>query len=271
MVLARDARPQRDPGLPLRVAAASASTGIPIAASTLARLADTAAEPRAPWSRDALDNLLVPLSAGPTAVTESSRRWTAPGCGAGSSRNGARCDLPPRDQVHTWTVDRHLVETVSRASAFTTRVSRPDLLVLGALLHDIGRAEVAITASSAPNWLPGWGATGAVVSDVRLLSAIVRHHLLLPNAATRRDLQDPAVINDVVEAIGGDPVLLELLHVLPRPIRWPPAPGVGDWKATLIGDLVRRCRAMMAGEPEPEPEPVPGGTPFVCPRRRGAC
>ena len=34
-------------------------------------------------------------------------------------------------------------------------------------------------------------------------------------------------------------------------------PGVwGDWKATLIGDLVRRCRAMMAGEPEPEPEPV---------------
>ena len=43
VVLARDAKPQRDPGLTLRVAAASATTGIPIAASTLGRLAEAAA------------------------------------------------------------------------------------------------------------------------------------------------------------------------------------------------------------------------------------
>jgi [protein-PII] uridylyltransferase len=90
-----------------------------------------------------------------------------------------------------------------------------------------------------------------------MLSAIVRHHLLLPNAATRRDLQDPAVINAVVEAVGRDPVLLELLHVLAEADSLATGPGVwGDWKATLIGDLVRRCRAIMAGEPEPEPEPI---------------
>ena len=44
IVLARDARPQSDPALLLRVAAASAVTGLPIAVSTLSRLADTAPE-----------------------------------------------------------------------------------------------------------------------------------------------------------------------------------------------------------------------------------
>ena len=44
VILARDARPERDPGLILRVAAASATTGLPMAASTLARLTETAPE-----------------------------------------------------------------------------------------------------------------------------------------------------------------------------------------------------------------------------------
>ncbi|HEX9178519.1 MAG TPA: [protein-PII] uridylyltransferase, partial [Mycobacterium sp.] len=69
VVLARDARPERDPGLILRAAAASATTGLPLSASTLSRLAESAPELRTPWPREALNDLLVLLSAGPTAVT----------------------------------------------------------------------------------------------------------------------------------------------------------------------------------------------------------
>ena len=58
----------RDPGLILRVAAASASTGLPMAASTLARLGQSAPELRTPWPQQALKDLLVMLAAGPTAV-----------------------------------------------------------------------------------------------------------------------------------------------------------------------------------------------------------
>lgn len=267
VVLARDARPQRDPGLTLRVAAASAVTGIPIAASTLSRLADSAPELRTPWPRDALENLLVLLTAGPTTVTTIEALDRTGLWGRIFPEWGVVRDLPPRDPVHTWTVDRHLVETVSRTSAFTTRVSRPDLLVLGALLHDIGKGRGGDHSGM------GRGGDHSVIgaelaarvgerlglwpSDVRLLSAVVRHHLLLPVTATRRDLQDPATIRAVVDALGGDPVLLELLHVLAEADSLATGPGVwGDWKSMLIGDLVRRCRAVMVGEPEPQPEPI---------------
>ena len=258
VVLARDARPQRDPGLILRVAAASASTGIPIAASTLGRLADTAPELRAPWPRDALEDLLVLLSSGPTVVAcvealDRTGLW-----GRLFPEWGAVRDLPPRDPVHTWTVDRHLVETVARASAFTTRVSRPDLLVLGALLHDIGKGRGGDHSVIGAELAERVGTRlGLWPSDIRILSAMVRHHLLLPMAATRRDLQDPAVITEVVEALDGDRVLLELLHALAEADSLATGPGVwGDWKAALIGDLVRRCRLLMGGEPDLEPEPI---------------
>ena len=259
VILARDARPQRDAGLTLRVAAASASTGIPIAASTLGRLADTAPEVRAPWPRDLLDDLLVLLTAGPTTVTTVEALDRTGLWGRIFPEWGSVRDLPPRDPVHTWTVDRHLIETVSRASAFTTRVSRPDLLVLGALLHDIGKGRGGDHSVIGAELASRVGErVGLWPSDVRMLSAIVRHHLLLPVAATRRDLQDPATISAVVDAVDGDPVLLELLHVLAEADSLATGPGVwGDWKSTLIGDLVRRCRALMSGEPEPEPEPVP--------------
>jgi [protein-PII] uridylyltransferase len=123
VILARDAKPQRDPGLVLRVAAASATTGIPIAASTLGRMAEIAPELRAPWPRDALDDLLVLLSAGPTTVTTIEALDRTGLWGRIFPEWGAVRDLPPRDPIHIWTVDRHLVETVSRASAFTS--SRP--------------------------------------------------------------------------------------------------------------------------------------------------
>jgi [protein-PII] uridylyltransferase len=258
VILARDARPERDPGLILRVAAASATTGLPMAASTLSRLAAAAPELRTPWPRQALKDLLVMLAAGPATVATVEALDRTGLWGRLFPEWGAIRDLPPRDVVHIWTVDRHLVETVSRASAFTTRVSRPDLLLLGALCHDIGKgrggdhsvigADLAIQIGTRLGLWP---------SDIEVLSKIVRFHLMLPDTATRRDLQDPKTIAAVVDALDGDSTLLELLHVLAEADSLATGPGVwGDWKASLIGDLVRRCRLVMAGEPLPHPDPV---------------
>ncbi|WP_043809445.1 [protein-PII] uridylyltransferase [Rhodococcus triatomae] len=258
VVLARDAKPSKDPGLIVRVAAAAAQTGMPIGASTLGRLSDSAPELREPWPREALADLLVLLGSGPrmAAVVEALDRtglW-----GRLLPEWGAVRDLPPRDAVHTWTVDRHLVETAVQASAFTTRVTRPDLLVLGALLHDIGKGRGgdhsivgAELATQIGNRLGLWP------SDVSVLSAMVRYHLLLPDTATRRDLDDPATVQMVADALGHDVLLLELLYALAEADSLATGPGVwGDWKASLIGELVRRCRLVMAGEALPVPDPI---------------
>ncbi|MEZ0342611.1 [protein-PII] uridylyltransferase [Mycobacterium sp. pV006] len=258
VILARDARPERDPGLILRVAAASAVTGLPMSSSTLSRLVETAPELRAPWPRQALKDLLVMLAAGPSVVATIEALDRTGLWGRLFPEWGAVRDLPPRDVIHIWTVDRHLVETVSRASALTTRVSRPDLLVLGALVHDIGKGRGGDHSVIGAELATQIGTRlGLWPSDIDILSVVVRHHLLLAHTATRRDLADPRTIAAVVDAIGGDLVVLELLHALAEADSLATGPGVwGDWKASLIGDLVRQCRLVMAGEPLPRPDPI---------------
>ncbi|MCV7400487.1 [protein-PII] uridylyltransferase [Mycobacterium fragae] len=258
IVLARDARPQSDPALVLRVAAASAVTGLPIAESTLSRLADIAPELRTPWPREAFDNLLVLLTAGPATVAtiealDRNGLW-----GRLFPEWGAVRDLPPRDVIHIWTVDRHLAETAARARIFTTRVARPDLLILSALLHDIGKGRDTDHSVLGAQLATQVGTRlGMWPSDVEMLSKLVEHHLLLSKIATRHDLNDPQTIASVCEALGGDPVLLDVLHALTEADALATGPGVwSDWKASLVGDLVRRCRLAMAGEQLPQADPL---------------
>lgn len=258
VVLARDARPQRDPGLILRVAAASAQTGLPMSATTLNRLAEDAPELREPWPKDALNDLLVLLGSG-RGVIDAVEALDRTGLwGRLLPEWGAVRDLPPRDALHVWTVDRHSVETVAYASELSTRVSRPDLLALGALLHDIGKGRLEDHCVVGAELATHIGRRmGLWPSDVQILSALVRHHLLLPDVATHRDIDDPATVQYVVDALEHDPRRLELLHALAEADSLATGPGVwGDWKATLIGELVRRCRTVMAGEELPEPEPL---------------
>lgn len=257
IVLARDAQPETDPGLVLRVAAASADTGLPIGAATLNRLAG-ASELPTPWPREALDDLLVVLSAGPTTVAtiealDRTGIWERL-----LPEWAAIRDLPPRDVAHKWTVDRHVVEAAVHAAPLSTRVARPDLLALGALLHDIGKGRGVDHSVLGAEMTREIGARlGLAPPDIELLSKLARHHLLLPIVATRSDLNDPATIEDVSEALGRDPQLLEVLHALTEADSKATGPGVwSEWKALLVEDLVSRCRMVMAGEPLPQAEPT---------------
>jgi [protein-PII] uridylyltransferase len=78
--------------------------------------------------------------------------------------------------------------------------------------------------------------------DTGHLVRLVRYHLLLPDIATRRDLDDPASIDLVAEAVGSVG-FLDLLHALTEAdslatgsSAWSP------WKAELVEELVERVR-----------------------------
>lgn len=255
VTLARDAAASRDPALVLRVAATAARTGLPVAAGTLHRLADTAPELREPWPRPALGELLSLLGTGRQMVdvVESLDRtglW-----GRLFPEWGAVRDLPPRDRAHVWTVDRHLVEAAAQSARLTTRVARPDLLLVGSLLHDIGKGrgdDHSIVGESLAVQIGR--RLGFSEPDVLVLGAMVRHHLLLPHTATRRDLDDPATVTRVAETLGGNGLLLDLLEALAEADSLATGPGVwSPWKRVLIGDLARRCRSLLAGEALPAP------------------
>ncbi|MFJ8919145.1 UTP--GlnB (protein PII) uridylyltransferase, GlnD [Streptomyces sp. LamerLS-316] len=257
VVLARTARPERDPVLTLRAAAAAAEAGLPLSRH-LVRHLGTAAQPLpVPWPAQAREELVTLLGAGESTVGV----WEALESEGIVTRllpdwERVHC-RPQRNPVHTWTVDRHLVETAVRASHLTRRVGRPDLLLVAALLHDIGKG-----------WPGDHSVAGEVIArdmaarigfdkqDVGVVATLVRHHLLLVETATRRDLDDPATVRSVATAVGSASTL-ELLHALTEADALATGPAAwSSWRASLVADLVKRVAALLAGEEPPAPEPL---------------
>ncbi|MEU4035811.1 [protein-PII] uridylyltransferase [Streptomyces collinus] len=256
-VLARSARPERDPVLPLRAAAAAAQAGLPLSLHAVRRLAAVARPLPTPWPAEAREQLVTLLGSGRPTVDV----WEALEAEGLISRllpdwERVRC-RPQRNAVHIWTVDRHLIETAVRASELTRRVSRPDLLLVSALLHDIGKG-----------WPGDHSVAGEIIAkdvaarigfdpaDAAVLSTLVRHHLLLIETATRRDLDDPATVRAVADAVGTQSTL-ELLHALTEADALATGPAAwSSWRGSLVADLVRRVGAVLAGDGPDEPEPA---------------
>ncbi len=257
VVLARGATPETDSALVLRVAAAAARADLPIAPHTLARLASECPPLPVPWPRPALDALVQLLAAGPPCVAVLEALDQAGLLVRLLPEWESVRSKPQRNSYHRFTVDRHLVEAAAAAAALTRRVARPDLLLLGALLHDIGKGlpgdhtevGMVVVAELAPR-------LGLPPQDVDVLVAMVEHHLLLPDVATRRDLADPATAQAVADAVGSAQVL-ELLHALTEADSAATGPAAwSSWKGGLVADLVRRTQALLDGDPPPAPAPL---------------
>ncbi len=93
---------------------------------------------------------------------------------------------------------------------------------------------------------------GFSAGDITTLRLLVQEHLLLSEAATRRDPDDPATVRTVVDAVGSHEVL-DLLHALTEADSLATGPAAwSDWKARLITTLVDRVHATIAGTPAKE-------------------
>lgn len=254
VVLAADARPERDPVLVLRVAAAAAQAGLHIAPHAVTRLAEESAPMPVPWPPAARDALASLLGAGRATLPVWESLDQAGIISALIPGWDVVRSAPQRNPVHRFTVDRHLVEAAIQSAKYQRDVNRPDLLVVGAFLHDIGKgrpgidhtdAGVELVADIAPH-------LGFDEADSATLVALVRHHLLLPETATRRDPDDPATTQRVIDAVG-DRDTLDLLYALTRADAQATGPAAwSEWRAALIADLVDRVRQQLGGESDAE-------------------
>ena len=224
----------------------AATTGLPLAEATLARMAQTPAAPLLPAQRDVLVDALAGehLADAYEALDVKGvfSRWVP---GWAEIRN-----RPQRSAVHRFTVDRHQIETVLEAQRFLPRVSRPDLLLVTALLHDLGKrpgmrdhaAEGAPLAEAAARHL------GFDKADARTIGTLVREHLTLVGLATGRDLADPATLRDLLTAVDEDVDTLELLRALTEADAIAAGPSAwSTWRADLVDHLTDLGRDALRG------------------------
>jgi [protein-PII] uridylyltransferase len=156
---------------------------------------------------------------------------------------------PQRNAFHHFTVDRHLIEAAVQAAPLTRSVARPEVLVVAALLHDIGKGSPGDHTEAGVELVTTIAARiGLSPADGRLVQDLVRLHLLLPDTATRRDLDDPKTVALVADEVGSVETL-DLLAALTEadaratgPTAWTP------WRAGLVAALVERVRRELAGD-----------------------
>lgn len=248
VVLERLERAQ-EPGAALQAAGAAATAGVRLAPATLTALA--AGHGIRVEDPDFRRALTVLLASGPGLIEVWEGLDHAGLIEGWFPEWAAVRSRPQHNPVHRHTVDRHLLETVVEAAARTAEVARPDLLLLGALLHDIGKvagaSDHSVTgAVLADAALARWGVPA---SDRQVVVTLVREHLTLIELATRRDPQDPATLAAVRAAVGGDRDVLQLLVVLTEAdARAAGGPAWSPWRAQMLGRLMAAVTAVDAEE-----------------------
>jgi [protein-PII] uridylyltransferase len=169
--------------------------------------------------------------------------------------------LPQRNAYHRFTVDRHSLEAVAECAALldpsdaasdgldgeiATR-TRADVVLLAALLHDIGKGRPGDHSEAGARTAVGIARRiGIDEAGIEMLAWLVEHHLLLAETATRRDLGDERTISRFARAVGTS-AHLDALYTLT--IGDSRATGSAAWglnKAALMRDLWIKTDTLLA-------------------------
>jgi [protein-PII] uridylyltransferase len=256
IVLTADADPACDPLLALRAAAFAAERGLLLAPSSATRLRRDAAALGSPWPGAARQLFVRLLSAGP-GLPPVWQELDQAGMVDDWLPEWAHIRLRSSTAlVHNFTIDRHSVEACVQTAELVRSVRRPDLLVTAALLHDIGKGRTVdhserggpMAYEIARRW-------GFPAPDAGAVSRLVRHHLLLPTIATRRDLFDPDTAAGVAAELHDVDELDLLVALTEADAKATSAAAWSPWRSRLIRDLIRQVHALLIDRPAPPPAP----------------
>ncbi len=179
------------------------------------------------------------------------------------------------NMYHYYTVDEHIIRTISTLSQIERRELTDELpvatdilkqgvnrraLYVALLMHDIGKGSgrdhstvgAEIAARIAPR-------LGLDPQESELVVWLVQHHLLMSDTAQKRDLTDPHTARDFARVVKS-PTRLKLLTVLTVCDIRGVGPGVwNNWKAMLLRTLYADTLEALTGGSQstsrPEREP----------------
>jgi [protein-PII] uridylyltransferase len=173
------------------------------------------------------------------------------------------------DLYHVYTVDQHQLYALAMqkrlargelrdahptATELWSEVERPAPLLLGTLLHDVGKPLGK-----------GHAEKGAVIcgevarrfgmppDEIELAEFLVRQHLTMSHVSQRRDLSDPDVIARFAARVGDDEHLVQLYLLTLCDTAMTAPDNLSAWKDGLLRELVVRTRAVFSGDAAAEP------------------
>ncbi|GAB2512490.1 Bifunctional uridylyltransferase/uridylyl-removing enzyme [Corynebacterium atrinae] len=232
-----------DPALILRVAAAAARTGLPIAEHTWLQLDKVPALPPR-WTAAAADDFFALLaspehSARVIENLDRHGRWE-PMVPEWSHVRGRM----PRERTHIHTIDAHSLVTVALCAAVTVQVARPDLLLLAALFHDIGKGYGRPHAQVGAEFVARMAVRlGLNLPDRSRVQTLVAEHTTMARLVATTDPTSDASRDLLLDALHYDLISVNLLEVLTEADARATGPGV--WNRRLesgVRVLARRAR-----------------------------
>lgn len=157
------------------------------------------------------------------------------------------------DLFHVYTVDEHTlfvlrnirrysnpqhVDEFPLCSRLMKEISRPEVLYIAALFHDIAKGRggdhSTLGAVDVKEFCQQHGLSDY---DTRLATWLVQNHLLMSMTAQRQDISVPEVINNFATAVGDDTHLNHLYLLTVADIRATSATLWNSWKDTLLSML----------------------------------
>src|SRR5712692_7476948 len=175
---------------------------------------------------------------------------------------GSLTCLVQYDVYHKFSADQHSLIAVQNLEAFAhgqspdaegnaqvvSELESPGLLMLGMLLHDIGKGKGhGHVAKGIPLIETLTARVGLAPEDADKVIFLVAHHLTMSHTAQRRDIDDPKTVEALAE-VCRTPERLRMLYLLTSADMRAVGPGVmTGWQAQILGELYSRALVRLTG------------------------
>jgi [protein-PII] uridylyltransferase len=170
------------------------------------------------------------------------------------------------DLFHVYTVDQHILMVLRNMRRFADPAHSHEYPLCSELMQDFPQRELLYLACIFHDIAKGRGGDhsqlgmqdantycrqlGLSAEHVELVAWLVEHHLTMSSFAQKRDISDPAVVNEFAQLVGTEKRLLALYLLTVADIRGTSPKVWNNWKARLLEQLFRATRRMFTASGE---------------------